>query len=180
MDKSWISNTTVVTSAIATAMALGALPELTKYASKTGYAALAFMTALAVIVAPFLFTAFRVGEIKEDGSVDYGTWLWLFLLTGAITLAAGMVQVVLLFLLFDEIFLGYRFWSLGSVDEPWAWPNLGLLLTVALFVALCRYVSHSMFMTIKQQATPKKTKPAGGQESDTPAGSAPRPSWTVF
>jgi uncharacterized membrane protein len=153
---------------------------LTKYASKTGYAALAFMTALAVIVAPFIFTAFRVGEVKADGSVDYGTWLWLFLLTGAITLAAGMVQVVLLFLLFDEIFLAYHFWSMGSATEPWAWPNLGFISTIVLFAALCWYVGHSMFMTVKLQANPKKVKPAGGLESDTPAGSAPRPSWTVF
>ncbi len=180
LDKSWISNTTVVSSVIATAMALGALPELTKYASKTGYAALAFMTALAVIVAPFIFTAFRVGEVKDDGSVDYGTWLWLFLLTGAITLAAGMVQVVLLFLLFDEIFLAYHFWSMGSAAEPWVLPNLGFISTIVLFATLCWYVGHSMFMTIKLQANPKKAQNAGGLVSDAPAVPAPRPSWTVF
>jgi hypothetical protein len=180
LDKSWISNTTVVSSVIATAMALGALPELTTYASKTGYATLAFVTALAVIVAPFLFTAFRVGEAKQDGGVDYGTCLWLFLLSGAITLFAGMAQVVLLFLLFDEIFLAYHFWSLGSAHEPWAWPNLGFISTIVLVAALCWYVGHSMFMTIKQQANPPKPKPAGRQEFDAPAGPASRPSWTVF
>lgn len=180
LDKSWISNTTVVSSVIATAMALGALPELTTYASKAGYATLAFVTALAVIIAPFLFTAFRVGEVKEDGSVDYGTCLWLFLLSGAITLFAGMAQVVLLFLLFDEIFLAYHFWSLGSAHEPWAWPNLGFISTIVLVAALCWYVGHSMFMTIRQQANPPKPKRAAGVEADTSAGSASRPSWAVF
>ena len=117
-DKSWTSTTTVVRSLITAALSLGALPDLTKYASRTGYAALAFMITLAVAVAPFLFTALRVGDVKADGSVTYGGWLWSFLLSGAITLFAGMAQVVVLFLLFDEIFLNYGFWSIGAHTQP--------------------------------------------------------------
>ena len=64
------------------------------------------MTSLAVIIAGFLFTAFRKGAVKTDAEgkkvVVYETCLWLFLLCGAVTLFAGMTQVVVLFLLFDE------------------------------------------------------------------------------
>jgi hypothetical protein len=179
LDKSWISNTTVVSSVIATAMALSALPELTKYASKGGYAALALLTTLAVVVAPFLFTAFRVGEVKEDGSVDYGTCVWLFLLSGSITLFAGMAQVVVLFLLFDEIFLSYDFWSMGPDHQPWLSLNVGLVSTAVLAVALCRYVGYSMFQTISSQvkvAGTSGTKALVAKDSVP----SPRPSWPVL
>jgi hypothetical protein len=183
LDKSWISNTTIVSSVLATAMALSALPELTKYASKAGYATLVFMTSLAVIVAPFLFTALRHGVVKRQGNdagtVVYGTCLWLFLLSGAITLFAGTAQVVVLFLLFDEIFLSYDFWSYGTDRQPWASFNVGLLSTAVLIVALCWYVGHSMFLTIRLQV--KATGEQGFRKSQA-AGPEPsqRPSWPVL
>jgi hypothetical protein len=184
LDKSWISNTTVVSSVLATAMGLGALPELTKYASKTGYAALVFMTSLVVIIAPFLFTAFRKGDVKKDAegknAVVYGTCLWLFLLCGAVTLFAGMLQVAVLFLLFDEIFLPYDFWSFGSERRPWTSLNLGLISTVLLCIALGWYVGHSMFLAIRLQArSDGKTGFADDRDLDATAASQ-RPSWPVL
>ncbi|MGB6956306.1 MAG: hypothetical protein WBE54_13800 [Bradyrhizobium sp.] len=166
-DKSWTSTTTVVGSLITAALSLGALPDLTKYASRTGYAALAFMITLAVAVAPFLFTALRVGDVKADGSVTYGGWLWSFLLSGAITLFAGMAQVVVLFLLFDEIFLNYGFWSIGSHTQPWLSFNIGSVSTIGLIFALCWYVSHSMFLTIEIQK--RSDRNAGGSDSNRTA-----------
>jgi hypothetical protein len=184
LDKSWISNTTVVSSVLATAMGLGALPELTKFASKTGYAALVFMTSLAVIIAPFLSTAFRRGEVKKDAdnknAVVYGTCVWLFLLCGAVTLFAGITQVVVLFLLFDEIFLPYGFWSIGSEPQPWASLNLGLVSTAVLVIALCWYVGHSMFLTIRLQVKSEgNTGFRKGLAADT-ATASQRPSWPVL
>jgi hypothetical protein len=184
LDKSWISNTTVVSSVLATAMGLGALPELTKFASKTGYAALVFMTALAVIIAPFLSTAFRRGEVKKDAdnktAVVYGTCVWLFLLCGAVTLFAGITQVVVLFLLFDEIFLPYGFWSIGSEPQPWTSLNLGLVSTAVLVIALCRYVGQTMFLTIRLQAKSEgNTGFRKGLAADT-ATASQRPSWPVL
>jgi hypothetical protein len=161
-DKSWTSTTTVVGSLIAGALSLGALPDLTKYASKAGYTALALMITLAVAVAPFLFTALRVGDVKDDKSVTYGGWLWVFLLSGAITLFAGMAQVVVLFLLFDEIFLNYGFWSIGSDTQPWRSLNIGSVSTVGIVFALCWYVSHSMFLTIKLQTKSDETAGSDG------------------
>jgi hypothetical protein len=154
LDKSWISNTTIVSSVIATAMALGALPDMTKYASKAGYAALALMISLVVIVAPFIFTAFRVGKVTEvDGkkTIFYDGFLGFFLLSGALTLFAGLAQVVVLFLLFDEIFLGYGYWSFGSNRQPWLSLNVGSASTAGVGVALCCYVALSMYATIKLQ-----------------------------
>ena len=59
--KSWSSNTALAGAVISTALALSALPELTKYASKSGYSALALLISFAVIIAPFVFIAFRSG-----------------------------------------------------------------------------------------------------------------------
>jgi hypothetical protein len=164
-DKSWTSTTTVVGSLIAAALSLGALPDLTKYASKTGYAALAFMITLAVAVAPFLFTALRDGKVETEGGVKvtYTGSVWLFLVSGAITLFAGMAQIVVLFLLFDEIFLNYGFWSIGSHSQPWRSINIGSVSTAGLIFALCWYVSRSMYLTIElQRATEKNPPPSGG------------------
>lgn len=154
--KSWTSTTTLAGAIISTALTLSALPELTKYASKSGYAALAMLISLAVVVAPFVFVAFRNGEIAKDpatgnDTVIYKGCLWLFLVSGAITLFAGLAQVVLLFLLLDEIFLDYVFWSFSPDRHPWLALNVGSVSTGALLVALCWYVSHSMFLTIKLQ-----------------------------
>jgi hypothetical protein len=153
--KSWISTTTLASAAIAAALTLSALPDLTRYASKSGYAALAMLVSLAVVVAPFVFVAFRAGAIGKDSdgnaTVVYEGCLWLFLVSGAITLFAGLAQVVVLFLLLDEIFLEYDFWSFSSDHQPWLSLNVGFVSTVALFVALCRYVSHSMLLTIELQ-----------------------------
>jgi hypothetical protein len=183
--KSWTSTTTLAGAIISTALTLSALPELTKYASKSGYAALAMLISLAIVVAPFVFVAFRVGEVGKDpatgqDAVIYKGSVWLFLVSGAITLFAGMAQVLVLFLLLDEIFLEYDFWSFSSERQPWLALNVGSLSTAALLVALSWYVSHSMFLTIKLQ------KEADGPQTDiarkTVAGGAgsPRLSWPVL
>jgi len=184
LDKSWISNTTVVSSVLATAMGLGALPELTKYASKTGYATLIFMTSLAVIIAPFLFTVFRAGTVKTDADnktvVDYKTLLPLTLLCGAVTLFAGMTQVVLLFLLFDEILLPYHFWSFGSEPRPWTAWNVGSISTVLLCIALGWYVGQSMFLAISQQVQFNEATGASGGHAVDATAARQRPSWPVL
>jgi hypothetical protein len=193
--KSWTSTTTLASAVITTALTLSALPELTRYASKSGYAALAMLISFAVVVAPFVFVAFRSGEIGKDptgnDTVIYKGYLWLFLVSGAITLFAGLAQVVVLFLLLDEIFLRYGFWSFASYRDPWLALNVGSVSTAALMVALCRYVSHSMYLTIKLQkqaddsATVKNdskeheiTRKANGGAGAAKA--APRLNWPVL
>jgi prepilin-type processing-associated H-X9-DG protein len=93
--KSWTSTTTLVGAIVSTALALGALPELTKYASKSGYAVLSLLTSLVVVIAPFVFTVFRTGEVEKDTktgtySVVYQGWLWALLVSCAMTLFAGL------------------------------------------------------------------------------------------
>jgi len=141
--KSWTSTTTLVGAIISTALTLSALPELPKYASKSGYSALALLISLVVIIAPFVFTAVRTGEIQEDGktySVVYQGCLWAFLPSCAITLFAGLAQLVVLYFLLSEIFEGYRFW----VFQFYVAAVLGLM--------LCGHALYSMFLTIKLQA----------------------------
>lgn len=147
--KSWTSNTTLVGAIISTALTLSALPELTKYASKSGYSVLVLLISFAVVIAPFVFTAFSIGVIKK-GVVEYQGLLWVFLLSCAITLFAGLAQLVVLFLLLAEVFQEYRFWSLSLDHEPWS-VNAGSILIVVLSVALCWYVGNSVFLTIKLQ-----------------------------
>jgi hypothetical protein len=140
--KSWASTTTLVSGIIATALALSALPELTKYASKSGYSLLALLISLIVIVAPFLFIVFRTGDInkeKEPFFVEYHGPLWAFLLSSAMTLFAGLAQLAVLFLLLHEVF-----------QELWFLTG-GLFLALLLAVALCVYSGYSMFLTIKLQ-----------------------------
>jgi hypothetical protein len=152
--KSWTSTTTLASAVISTALTLSALPDLTRYASKSGYAALAMLISFVVIVAPFVFVAFRTGEIERDPAtgqqtVFYQGSLWLFLLSGAMTLFASLAQVVVLFLLLSEIFL-QNDQPFSSDGTPWL-ALMGGVPAVALLVALCRYVGHSMFLTVKLQ-----------------------------
>jgi hypothetical protein len=154
--KSWTSNTTLVGAIISTALTLSALPELTKYASKSGYSTLVLLFSLAVIIAPFVFVAFRSGEIGKDpdnqkkDAVLYQGYLWAFLLSCAITLFAGLAQLVVLFLLLAEVFQEYPFWS-------FSWSLIaGSILTFLLSVALCWYVGNSMYFTIQLQVLHKE------------------------
>jgi hypothetical protein len=124
--KSWFSTTTLVGAIISTALALSALPELTKYASKSGYSVLALLISLVVIVAPFIFVVFSKGEVKKDEtgkkySVEYEGPLWAFVVSCAITLFAGLAQLVVLCLLLHEVF--QALWSLiagGLLACYWA------------------------------------------------------------
>jgi hypothetical protein len=155
--KSWTSTTTLASAIITTALTLSALPELTKYASKSGYSALALLISFVVVVAPFLFLALRMGTIQRDpltkmNSVVQQGYLLSFLVSCTITLFAGLAQLVVLFLLLDEIFLGYRFWSFSSSHAPWS-MNIGTISTYVLGAALCWYVANSMYLTFKMQAT---------------------------
>ena len=155
--KGWTSTTTLVGAIISTALTLSALPELPKYASKSGYSTLALLISLAVIIAPFVFIVFRTGEPRSDGqkpetyAVVYQGCLWSFLLSCAITLFAGLAQLVVLFLLLHEIFQEYRFWSFSPDHAPWS-CNAGFIVTLALGVALCWYVLYSMRLTVKLQS----------------------------
>jgi uncharacterized membrane protein YciS (DUF1049 family) len=151
--KSWTSNTTLVGAIISTALTLSALPELTKYASKSGYSTLALLNSLAVIIAPFVFIAFRRGKIGKEDAVLYQGCLWAFLLSCAITLFAALAQLVVLFLLLAEVLQEWSF------SESWS-LNAGSILTFVLGAALCWYVGNSMYLTIKLQVVADKKEAA--------------------
>src|SRR5947209_4258516 len=57
--KSWSSNIALAGAVISTVLAFSALPELTKFASKSGYSGLALLISFAIVVAPFVFIAFK-------------------------------------------------------------------------------------------------------------------------
>jgi hypothetical protein len=143
--KSWSSNTSLAGAIIVTALTLSALPELTQYASKSGYSILALLIAFAAIVAPFVFTAFRSGVIKKDPTtklpfVEYHGFLCLFLISCAITMFAGLAQLVVAHWLLYEIFREYSL----------SW--LLLVSMAALGGSMCVYACYSMRLTIQLQA----------------------------
>ena len=150
--KSWTSTTTLVGGIISTALALSALPELTKYASKSGYSVLALLISLVVIVAPFIFSASMVGKVHREKqgkySVEYKGRLWIFTISCAVTLFAGLAQLFVFFFLLHEIFHGYFFWP--SLEAA-PFVNLGLLPTVILAAVLCCYARHSILLTVELQ-----------------------------
>lgn len=196
--KSWTSNATLVGGIVTTALSLSALPELTKYASKSGYSALALLLTFVVTVAPFIFIALRSGTVQKDAAtkqdvVVYQGYLLPFLLSGAITLFAGLAQLLVLFFLLKEVFENYRLWLFWPYCESWSF------LTLALGLAMYWYVGSSMVLTIKLQlaadgdastkATAKAAKdfadrPKTASQDENPPGDirakGPLLSWPVF
>lgn len=158
--KSWASTTTVVGGVFTTALTLSALPDLTRYASKTGYSTLALLISLVVAVAPFVYVALRRGRIESDATartyivVSEGC-LWSFLLSCALTLFAAMAQLVLLSVLLHEVFRDYGFWSFSDDKDPWS-ANIGAIATWVLGAVLCWYAGYSMYLTIKLQKNADK------------------------
>ena len=159
--KSWSATLTLAGATVTAALALGALPELTKNASKGGYAILALFIATVVVFAPFVFVVFRWGSIAKDEqtkkqSVVYAGGVAPFLWYCALTLFAGLAQLLVLFLVGDEIFRGYGFWSSFFWwpsffhNPPWA-IGFGPMLIVVLAIALCVYTVLSMLLTVKLQ-----------------------------
>lgn len=155
--KSWTSTTTLLGALISTALTLTALPDLTKYASKSGYAALALLISLVVVIAPFIFVAFRSGTIGTDletkkNVVIYEGCAWLFVVSCAITLFASLAQVVLLLMLLGEIFQNGEVWLAAPA-------------AVVAF-ALCWYVARAMFLTIalQKKIDAELAKPASKQD----------------
>ena len=145
--KSWTSSVTLVGGVFSAAAAFSALPELTKYASKSGYGILSLLISLAVVFAPFVFFAVRKGEIEPDKqtqkyAVVYQGYLPLFLLSCALTLFAGLAQLVVLFLLFRELF---------PVSDPWS-QDYKLIATEGLGLLICIYAVQSIYQTIRLQA----------------------------
>lgn len=188
--KSWTSTTTLVGAIISTALALGALPELTKYASKSGYAILALLTSLVVVVAPFIFTVFRTGHVEKDSktgvySVVYQGCLWALLISCAMTLFAGLAQLVVFFLLLHEIFQGYWFWSYSTSMAPVS-KNLGCILAFSLAFVLWAYSIYSIYLTIKLQRdanTLQNAAPANNQANiivPAPPRKSPLLTWPVL
>lgn len=153
--KSWTSTTTLVGGILSTALTLSALPDLTRYASKAGYSALALLISLAVVVAPFVYVALRAGCIEKDAAaktytVVYRGCLWAFLLSCALTLFAGLAQLSVLSVLLHEVFRGYRFWSFTTEGDPWS-ANAGSIATFVMGAVLCWYAGYSMYLTVKLQ-----------------------------
>ncbi len=166
--KSWTSTTTLVGGVISTALALGALPELTRYASKSGYAILALVASLVAVVAPFVFTVFRTGDVERDAktgvySVVYKGWFGPCLVSCAMTLFAGLTQLVVFFLLLHEVFQGYAFWSYSESNNPVS-RNLGAYLVAGVTFVLWVYSVYSIYLTVRLQRDAKTmAAPVPGQ-----------------
>jgi hypothetical protein len=188
--KSWTSTTTLVGAIISTALALSALPDLTRYASKSGYAILALFISFVVVLAPFIFTAFRTGVLVRDQktgawTVAYEGPLWALLLSCAATIFAGITQIVVFFLLLHEIFRGYSFWSYSANLDPIS-DNLGWVATLGLTAVLCIYSCYSIFLTVALQldAKSKTAMPVVVMKNETEfelqAAPPPLPSWPLL
>jgi hypothetical protein len=152
--KSWASTTTVAGGAFTTAVAFGVLPELTKYASKAGYAILSLLISLLVVVAPFVFSGLRNGDIKWDDKnhqyavVYHGGFFFLALSCG-LTLFAALAQLIVVFVVYREMFPNIDAWS---QDAPF-------YVMVALGVLLCTYAFFSIKLTVQLQKTENENAP---------------------
>jgi hypothetical protein len=158
--KSWSTTLTLAGAAVTAALSLSALPELTKNASKNGYAIMALLIALLVVVAPLCFVIFRRGDIMPDDenkkeTVAYTGGVFAFFVSCNLTLFAGLGQLLILFLLGDELFRDYGVWSWWLVfHEPW-WIGLGSILIVATAAVLCWHTVRSIKLTIDlERASP--------------------------
>jgi hypothetical protein len=151
--KSWSSTLTLAGATVTAALALSVLPELTRNASKNGYSIIAFLIGVVVAVAPISFVIFRHGEVVPDeatkkGSVLYTGGLFAFFVSCNLSLFAGLAQLLVLFLLGDELFRDYGVWSWHLVGhEPW---SLGVGSILIVFAALlCIHTVRSMLLTVK-------------------------------
>jgi hypothetical protein len=158
--KSWSTTLTLAGAAVTAALSLSALPELTKNASKNGYAIMALLIALLVVVAPLSFVICRRGDIMPDDenkkeTVAYTGGLFAFFVSCTLTLFAGLAQLLILFLLGDELFRNYGVWSWWLVfHEPW-WFGLGSILIVSAAAVLCFHTVRSTKLTIDlERASP--------------------------
>lgn len=152
--KSWTSTLTLAGALVTAALALSALPESTQHASKAGYAMLTLAISLVVVVAPFVFNLFMVGSIEPgtsgENSVAYRGWLVVLFISCAVF--AGLAQLAVLYLLLDEVFRGYGFWSYSFSISTWIFtvvPDATLLLGFAL----CVHALRSMLLTIRLQVS---------------------------
>jgi hypothetical protein len=162
--KSWSTTLTLAGATVTAALSLSALPELTQNASKSGYAIIALLIALLVVVAPLSFVIFRCGHVKVDEqtkkeSVVYTGGLKAFFLSCTLTLFAGLAQLLVLFLLGNELFRDYRVWSwYPAFHEPW-WFGLGSILIVVAAATLCVHTVRSTLLTIQlERANPTMGK----------------------
>jgi hypothetical protein len=144
--KSWASTTTFAGGAFTTAVALTVLPELTKYASKAGYAILSLLISLLVVVAPFVFSGLRNGDIKWDEknkqyAVVYRGGFFFFWLSCALTLFAALAQLIVVFVIYREMF-----------PETGAWSfDCAFYVLVGLGLLLCIYAVLSVKLTVDLQ-----------------------------
>jgi hypothetical protein len=148
--KSWASTTTFAGGAFTTAVAFSVLPELTKYASKAGYAILSLLISLLVVVAPFVFSGLRDGEIRWDEknrqyAVTYRGEFVFFALSCALTLFAALAQLIVVFVVYREMFPDVDPWSL---DCP-------LFVLAILVLLLCLYAGLSIKLTVQLQQKEK-------------------------
>lgn len=152
--KSWSSTLTFAGATVTAALALGALPELTKNASRNGYAIMALWIALIVVIAPLSFVILRNGSIvkdkkTEEEGVEYTGGILAFFSSCALTLFSGLAQLLVLFLLGDELFRGYGAWSWRLVDhDPW-WIGTGSILILVAAAMLCVHTLVSARLTIE-------------------------------
>ena len=144
--KSWASTTTIASSAFTTAVTFSVLPELTQYASKAGYAILSLLISLLVVVAPFVFFALRDGDIKPDKKnehfeVVYRGCIGSFLASCALTLFAGLAQLIVVFAVYREMFPSDDLWS----------SDFASVAAAVLGAMLCIYAFLTIKLTIQLQ-----------------------------
>ena len=145
--QSWSSTITIASTILAGALALGAVPELTQNASKSGYAILALFFAMLLVLAPFLFTASRKADPAADNvTVTYQGRAGAFFLYGFLTVFAALGQLLVLFLLIEEIFAGFGFGAQVVL----------LILFLVLAALICVYSSRSMKLILQLHDPDKK------------------------
>jgi len=163
--KSWFSTLTVAGGVVSAGIAISSLPELTVYASKSGYATLVLLLSLAVVAAPFFFLLIRCGK-AEGNEVKYSGHVIGFFVACGVTLLSGLAQLAIFFLILVEIFRDYFYLQ-----------TVACVLTVVSGVALCWYCGYSMYLTIQLQ---KQEAKRISNNTAAPPETPQMPSWPLL
>ncbi len=140
-SKSWASNLTVVGAILGTVLSGKVLPARTVVITPDGYTALSLLFGILVVLAPFLYTAFRKGRPTPTGPEFAGRNVG-FLVASAVTIWAVCGQIATIGLVLYEA-QHAKALALGAVIPMLAALGVALVLTCAYSVQSIRLVLDS-------------------------------------
>lgn len=142
-SKSWASNLTVVGAVLGTVLSAKVLPKRTVVVTPDGYTALSLLFGILVVIAPFLYTAFRKGKRTPTGP-EYEGRNGVFLVASAVTIWAVCGEIGTIGLVLYEAQHGKAL-ALGAVIPMLVALGAALVLT-------CVYAIQSIRLLLECEA----------------------------